>query len=92
MEPMDMDVSQTPKSGQDDSQARPDNTIRQYQDTAYHSEDFPPQKPRVEQGFLRRTMPSGKHFSFSQTTDTITTYGLDKITASEMAKMAATKQ
>jgi hypothetical protein len=89
---MDMDVSQTPKNEQNDPQARPDNTISQYQDTAYHSEDFPPQKPRVEQGFLRRTMPSGKHFSFSQTTDTITTYGLDKITASEMAKMAATKQ
>jgi hypothetical protein len=37
-------------------------------------------------------MTSGKPFSFSQTTDSITVYGLDKITASEMAKIAATKQ
>jgi hypothetical protein len=91
MEPMDMDVSQTPKSGQDDPQAQ-QNTISQYQDTAYNSEDFPPQKPRPEKGFLRRMMTSGKPFSFSQTTDSITIYGLDDLAPSEMAKIAATKQ
>ncbi len=83
---MDMDVSQTPKSGQDDSQARPDNTIRQYQDTAYNSQNFPPQKPRQEKGFLRRMITSGKPFSLSQTTDSITIYGLDDLTPSEMAE------
>ncbi|QKK79850.1 putative transmembrane protein [Marinomonas primoryensis] len=90
---MDVDVSQMPKSRQDDQQDREGHrSISEYQDTAYHSEDFPPQKPRQEKGFLRRMMTSGKPFSFSQTTDSITVYGLDKITPSEMAKIAATKQ
>jgi hypothetical protein len=88
---MDMDVSQTPKSGQNDPKA-PENTISQYQDTAYNSQNFPPQKPRREKGFLRRMMTSGKPFSFSQTTDSITVYGLDQITPSEMAKIAAINQ
>jgi hypothetical protein len=74
------------KSEQNDSQARQANTIRQYQDTAYSSQNFPPQKPRREQGFLRRIMTSGKPFSFSQTTDSITIYGLDDLAPSEMAE------
>ena len=67
-------------------QARPENTISQYQDTAYDSDDFPPQKSRPEQGFLRRMMTSGKHFSFSETTDSITVYGLDDLTPSKVTE------
>jgi hypothetical protein len=89
MEPMDMDFSQTPKSGQDDSQARPDNTIRQYQDTAYNSDDFSPQKARVEQGFLRRMITKGKLFTFSQTTDAIAISAIDDITPVDMAEYEA---
>ncbi len=90
---MDRDVSETPKNGQNDSQAAQDHrSVSEYQDSAYNSEDFPPQKPPQEQGFLRRMMTSGKPFSFSQTTDSITVYGLDQITPSEMAQIAATKQ
>tara|TARA_R110001583_G_scaffold185575_1_gene345786 strand:- start:2208 stop:3275 length:1068 start_codon:yes stop_codon:yes gene_type:complete len=74
------------KSEQNDPQARQANTIRQYQDTAYSSQNFPPQKPRREQGFLRRIMTSGKPFPFSQTTDSITIYGLDDLAPSEMAE------
>jgi hypothetical protein len=85
MELMDMDVSQTHKSGQNDPQT-PENSISQYQNTAYHSEGFPPQKPRHEQGFLRRMMTSGKPFSFSQTTDSITVYGLDDMTPTIIAE------
>ncbi|QKK79855.1 hypothetical protein [Marinomonas primoryensis] len=81
-----MDVSQTPKSGQNDPQARLENSISQYQDTAYNSQDFPTQKPRQEQGFLRRMMTSGKPFSFSKTTDSITIYGLDDLTPSKVTE------
>ncbi|WP_254682272.1 hypothetical protein [Marinomonas sp. FW-1] len=88
-----MDVSETPKKGQNDSQEALDRRSEsEYQDTAYNSQNFPPQKPRQEKGFLRRMMTSGKPFSFSQTTDSITVYGLDQITPSEMAQIAATKQ
>ncbi|PYF78585.1 hypothetical protein DFP75_1114 [Marinomonas alcarazii] len=71
---------------QNDSQTEPENTISQYQDTAYNSQNFPPQKPRQEKGFLRRMMTSGKPFSFSQTTDSITVYGLDDMTPTIMAE------
>ncbi len=81
-----MDVSETPKKGQNDSQTESENTISQYQDTAYNSQDFPAQKPRQEKGFLRRMMTSGKPFSFSQTTDSITVYGLDDMTPTIMAE------
>tara|TARA_R110001632_G_scaffold233106_1_gene376621 strand:+ start:5122 stop:6204 length:1083 start_codon:yes stop_codon:yes gene_type:complete len=77
---------------QNDSQAPDRRSVSEYQDTAYNSQNFPPQKPRREKGFLRRMMTSGKPFSFSQTTDSITVYGLDQITPSEMTKIAATNQ
>jgi hypothetical protein len=70
---------------QNDLQAAQDHcSVSEYQDTAYNSQNFPPQKPRQEQGFLRRMMTSGKPFSFSQTADNITVYGLDDMTPSKM--------
>ncbi|GAA0232321.1 hypothetical protein [Marinomonas primoryensis] len=72
---------------QNDSQAAQDyRFVSEYKDTAYDSDDFTPQKPRQEQGFLRRMMTSGKPFSFSHTTNSITIYGLDDLTPSEMAE------
>jgi hypothetical protein len=72
---------------QNDSQATQDHcSVSQYQDTAYNSQNFPPQKPRQEKGFLRRMMTNGKLFSFSQTTDSITVYGLDEMTPTIMAE------
>ncbi|WP_409419136.1 hypothetical protein ACJ3XJ_20765 [Marinomonas sp. RS-M-Aa-14] len=71
---------------QNDSQTESENTISQYQDTAYNSQNFPAQKPRQEKGFLRRMMTSGKPFSFSHTTDSITVYGLDDMTPSKMTE------
>ncbi|WP_254682274.1 hypothetical protein [Marinomonas sp. FW-1] len=82
-----MDVSETPKKGQNDSQEALDHrSVSEYQDTAYNSQDFPAQKPRPEKGFLRRMMTSGKPFSFSQTTDSITVYGLDDLTPTIIAE------
>jgi hypothetical protein len=82
-----MDISETPKKGQNDSQATQDHcSASQYQDTAYNSQNFPPQKPRQEKSFLRRMMTSGKPFSFSQTTESITVYGLDDMTPTVMAE------
>ncbi|GAA0232354.1 hypothetical protein [Marinomonas primoryensis] len=81
------------KSKQNDQQAAQDHrSVSEYQDTAYNSQSFAPQRSRQEKGFLRRMMTSGKPFSFSETTDSITVYGLDKITPSEMAKIAAINQ
>ncbi|MEP7731234.1 hypothetical protein [Marinomonas primoryensis] len=82
-----MDFSQTAKSEQNDQQAAQDHrSVSEYQDTAYNSQSFAPQRPRPERGFLRRMMTSGKPFSFSQTTDSITIYGLDDLAPSEMAE------
>ncbi|MGO2354719.1 MAG: hypothetical protein ACTH58_08275 [Marinomonas foliarum] len=87
MEQMDMDISEIPKKRQNDSKAAEGHhSLTEYQDTAYDSQDFPPQKPRREQGFLRRMMSSGKPFSFSETTDSITVYGLDDMTPTVMAE------
>ncbi|AEF55533.1 hypothetical protein [Marinomonas posidonica] len=76
-----MDASQAPESAQTNQQ-----TIGRYEDTAYHSKTFAPQPPRREQGFLRRMITSGTHFSFSETTDSITIQGLDDMTPTGMAE------
>jgi hypothetical protein len=60
-----------------------------YQETAYSSEDFAPQKARLELGFLRRMMTKGKLFSFSQTTDAIAVSAIDDVTPEVMAEYEA---
>ncbi|BFM48501.1 hypothetical protein [Marinomonas sp. THO17] len=77
---MNMDASQAPDNARTNQQ-----TISHYQDTAYNSQHFLPQKPRQEQGFLRRMITRGQHFSFSETTASITVKGLDDLTPSAFA-------
>ncbi|BFM48499.1 hypothetical protein [Marinomonas sp. THO17] len=78
---MNMDASQAPDNARTNQQ-----TISHYQDTAYNSQHFLPQKPRQEQGFLRRMMTRGQHFTFSETTASITVKGLDEMTPTDMAE------
>jgi hypothetical protein len=84
----DQDAHYTPKKGE---KKKIPASISHYQETAYSSEDFAPQKPRVEQGFLRRMMTKGKFFSFSQTTDAIAISAIDDITPADMAEYEADK-
>lgn len=79
-------VNASTKKQNDSKAAEGHSSLGEYQDTAYNSQDFPPQKPRPEKGFLRRMMSSGKHFSFSETTDSITVYGLDDLTPSKVTE------
>jgi hypothetical protein len=53
----DQDAHYTPKKGE---KKKIPASISHYQETAYSSEDFAPQKPRVEQGFLRCMITNGK--------------------------------
>ena len=58
----DQGANYTPKKGE---KKKIPTSISHYQETAYSSEDFAPQKARVEQGFLRCMITNGKSFSFS---------------------------
>lgn len=79
-----MDASNAPNN----IKATP-KTISQYTDTAYNSQDFPPQKPRREQGFLRKMITHGKKFDFFHSTDVVTTYAINEVPPSVMAAYEA---
>ncbi|MGO2354717.1 MAG: hypothetical protein ACTH58_08265 [Marinomonas foliarum] len=79
----DQGANYTPKKGE---KKKIPTSISHYQETAYSSEDFAPQKPRVEQGFLRRMMTKGKVFGFSHTTDAIAISAIDDVTPEDMAE------
>ncbi|WP_421849526.1 hypothetical protein [Marinomonas sp.] len=64
-------------------------TISHYEDTAYNSQDFPPQKPRREQVFLRRMITKGKLFDFFHSTDTLCILAINDVSPSKMAQYEA---
>ncbi|MBU0801359.1 MAG: hypothetical protein KKA05_10230, partial [Alphaproteobacteria bacterium] len=66
-------------------------TISHYEDTAYNSQDFPPQKPRIEQGFLRRLITKGKLFDFFYANDVLCIPAINDVHPSTMALYEASE-